>query len=97
LIGIIETLIQPGIELPKILNISNSNPKSALEMIRLIDLNLNSKSKIKIVPRSDAEAETTIGSQLLLNKTIGDWDWIPLDLTVKNFVEWYSEFSHQVN
>jgi UDP-glucuronate 4-epimerase len=89
LTGIITALISTEKSLPKILNISNSNPKSALEMIELIAQDLSKTPKIRVVPRSDLEADITIGSNDLLNEIIGQWDWKPLDQTIQNFSNWY--------
>jgi hypothetical protein len=75
--------------LPKILNISNSHPKSALEMIELIGQNLSKTPKIKVVPRSDLEADVTVGSNSLLKEILGEWNWKPLDATIQKFSQWY--------
>jgi nucleoside-diphosphate-sugar epimerase len=89
LTGIISALIATDNPLPKTLNISNSHPKSALEMIELIAENLNKEPKIKVVPRSDLEADVTIGSNDLLKKVIGQWNWKSLEETIQNFSQWY--------
>ena len=89
LTGIISALIATKTPLPKILNISNSHPKSALEMIELIAQNLKKAQKIKVVPRSDLEADVTVGSNYLLNEIIGKWNWKPLDETIQKFSQWY--------
>jgi UDP-glucuronate 4-epimerase len=89
LTGIISALIATKKSLPKILNISNSHPKSALEMIELLAQNLSKTPKIKVVPRSDLEADVTVGSNELLTEIIGEWNWKPLDETIQKFSRWY--------
>jgi UDP-glucuronate 4-epimerase len=89
LTAIISALIATKKTLPKILNISNSHPKSALEMIELIGQNLSKTPKITVVPRSDLEADVTVGSNDLLNEIIGEWNWRPLDETIQKFSQWY--------
>jgi UDP-glucuronate 4-epimerase len=89
LTGIISALITTNKSLPKILNISNSHPKSALEMIELIAQNLDKAPKIKVVPRSDLEADVTLGSNDLLYEILGQWQWRPLIETIENFSKWY--------
>jgi UDP-glucuronate 4-epimerase len=89
LTGIISALIATKKSLPKILNISNSHPKSALEMIELIGQNLSKTPKIKVVPRSDLEADVTVGSNDLLKEILGEWNWKPLDATIQKFSQWY--------
>jgi hypothetical protein len=42
-----------------------------------------------VVPRSDLEADVTVGSNDLLNEIIGEWNWKPLDETIQKFSQWY--------
>ncbi len=92
--GILMRLIQDEIRLPKILNICNGKPKATKDMLSKIALHLGKEPILKVVERSSAEAETTLGSQEELTKTIGSWDWVPFETTIKSFTDWYQQTSY---
>ena len=89
LTGIISKVLRSEKPLPKILNISNTEPKSARDIVDMVGAELHILPRVKIVNRSGSEADTTVGSKAILMGIIDDWEWIPISTTIKNFIEWY--------
>lgn len=91
LTGIIVKVLEAKELLPKILNISNAQPKSARDLVNLLAEELQLSPQVKVTNRSGSEADITIGSKELLTRVIGEWEWVPIRSTMKNFVEWYQK------
>jgi UDP-glucuronate 4-epimerase len=84
-------LLESRKKLPPILNIANGEPKSALEMLGHLGKNLGIEPKIRVTPRSNAEANRTIGSNVLLTDLIGLQPVKPFAETIEEFLKWYVE------
>jgi UDP-glucuronate 4-epimerase len=89
LTGIITKVLETTEPLPKILNISNAQPKSARDLVQLLAEELHLSPQVKVTDRSGSEADITIGSKALLTRVIGEWEWTPIRSTMRSFVEWY--------
>jgi UDP-glucuronate 4-epimerase len=89
LIDTILLLLESRKKLPLILNVANGEPKSALEMLGLLGKSLGIEPKIKVTPRSNAEANRTIGSNALLKDLIGLQPVKPFAETIEDFLKWY--------
>ncbi len=75
-----------------IFNIGNSSPRILLDYVYILEKNLNLKAKKKFLPIQKGDVISTKSSTKKLYNWIEFKPNTPIELGVKNFVEWYKNF-----
>tara|TARA_B110000459_G_C16555299_1_gene468738 strand:+ start:31 stop:1080 length:1050 start_codon:yes stop_codon:yes gene_type:complete len=76
----------------KIYNIGNSSPVKLSTFIDLIEEYTGNKIKKEYLPMQDGDVEKTFADVSHLNKDTNYLPTTPVEIGVKNFVEWYKDF-----
>ena len=76
----------------QILNISNSLPKNLKIYLKIIEKNLNKKSKKKLLPLQKGDVLKTHGDNSVLVKKVGKLNPTSLEKGIKNYIHWFKDF-----
>jgi UDP-glucuronate 4-epimerase len=92
LVRVIEKLCTTDSNLPSILNMAKGESKPTMELIRNLEKHFGSAARIKIVPRPESEATTTLSDPSLLNTILKDFKWTDFETATDEFASWFKEY-----
>ncbi len=76
----------------RIYNIGNQEPVDLMRFIELIEENVGKKAEKNLMPMQDGDVKDTWADTSDLTNDVGYRPSTPIEVGVKNFVEWYLEF-----
>ncbi len=76
----------------RIYNIGNQEPVALMRFIELIEENVGKKAEKNLLPMQDGDVKDTWADATDLANDVGYQASTPIEVGVKNFVEWYLEF-----
>jgi UDP-glucuronate 4-epimerase len=76
----------------RIYNIGNQKPVELMRFIELIEENVGKKAEMNLLPMQPGDVRDTWADTSDLTEDVGYESHTPIEVGVKNFVEWYLEF-----
>jgi UDP-glucuronate 4-epimerase len=76
----------------RIYNIGNQKPVELMRFIQLIEENVGKKAEMNLLPMQPGDVKDTWADTADLTADVGYQPSTPIEVGVKNFVEWYLEF-----
>ena len=76
----------------RIYNIGNQEPVELMRFIRLIEENVGKKAELNMLPMQPGDVKDTWADAEDLASSVGYQPSTPIEVGVRNFVEWYLEF-----
>ena len=76
----------------RIYNIGNQKPVELMRFIQLIEENVGKKAEMNLLPMQPGDVKDTWADTTDLTADVGYQPSTPIEVGVKNFVEWYLEF-----
>jgi len=76
----------------RIYNIGNQEPVPLMRFIELIEENVGKKAEKNLLPMQPGDVQDTWADTAALTADVGYQPGTPIEVGVKNFVEWYLEF-----
>jgi UDP-glucuronate 4-epimerase len=76
----------------RIYNIGNQKPVELMRFIELIEENVGKKAEMNLLPMQPGDVKDTWADTADLTADVGYQPSTPIEVGVKNFVEWYLEF-----
>lgn len=80
---------------PALMNIGNNNPVTVNELVLELEQTFNRKAQIEYLPMQPGDVNTTYADIELINSYCGFTPQTGLTAGLKNFCEWYLQYSHR--
>jgi UDP-glucuronate 4-epimerase len=77
----------------RLYNIGNNNPVMLMDYISAIEKALGKKAQMELLPMQPGDVAATCADIDALERAVGYRPSTPVDVGVKNFVDWYREYT----
>jgi UDP-glucuronate 4-epimerase len=76
----------------RVYNIGNNKPENLMDFISVLEKNIGKKAKINMMPMQPGDVKATWADTEALERDIGYKPDTPIEVGIKNFVDWYLKY-----
>ncbi|MEM8490835.1 MAG: NAD-dependent epimerase [Pseudomonadota bacterium] len=76
----------------RLFNIGNNNPVALLDFVAAIESALGARAEMELLPLQAGDVEATFADIDALSDWVGYRPATPIDVGIKNFVDWYTQY-----